>query len=336
MIRTIVFRADSSPEIGMGHVYRLISIIKYLHKDYRCLLVTNNISALPTKDLSSLFFEVIEINQQFKYCTPDKKNKEEEIDFDLGFLLKGDEIVVIDGYWLGERYRHSVKLTGAKLVVIDDFAEGFFYADMIINHAPCVDKSSYNALPNTKFLLGTDFSIIRPAFLNLARVVTDVKKRSKSILICFGGTDYFDFTSLMLEVVVSTGIFEEINVVVGKGYSYTNQLVKKYGERIVIHRDLEEVKLSELMAICESAIVPSSTVLYEALAAGCNVVTGYYTQNQKMIYDGFVSKELVVGCNDFKGISKDFFIDFNKKKITNPNIIDGFSDIRIKHAFEQI
>jgi UDP-2,4-diacetamido-2,4,6-trideoxy-beta-L-altropyranose hydrolase len=338
MKKSIVFRADSSPEIGMGHVYRLISLIKYLHIDFDCTLVTNNIKILPHDDLLNVNLKLNEINTSFKYCTPNRKKNDQEIDFDLEYILNGDEIVILDGYWFGRKYQQAAKLRGAKVIVIDDFANGFYNADIIINHAPGITAKFYNILPHTKLLLGPDFSILRPSFLKLARMQIEVIKKKKSVFICFGGSDYFNFTDVIVETVVRSALFEEIHVVVGKEYLQINKLKEKYGNTIILHYDLNEVNMACLMNICELAIIPSSSVLYEAIAAGCKIITGYYSNNQKTIYEGFLATNMVVGCHDFSGFPSSFLSIYKKilEVSTSKKIIDGMSDKRIKFAIENL
>jgi UDP-2,4-diacetamido-2,4,6-trideoxy-beta-L-altropyranose hydrolase len=337
-MKTIIFRADSSPEIGMGHVYRLISLINYLHLEYRCRLFTNNVSILPHEDIQNLNVEIHEISKENIYTTPDQKTKESQIDFDLTHILSGNEIVVLDGYWFGYKYQKSVKVTGAKLVIIDDFANGTFYTDMIINHAPAISKKDYLALPNTAFLLGPEFSILRPSFLSLAKKRDVIKKHEKSLLICFGGSDFFDYTNMILETVSKTDLFNKINVIVGKGYAGAEGLRQNYGDRISLFVGINEQEMASLMADSEIAIVPASTVLYEAIAAQCKVITGYYTENQKMIYEGFLSTGVVVGCSDFKKIAENFSELYEHAQMLRScdGLIDGLSDIRIKKALQDL
>lgn len=338
MKKSIVFRADSSPEIGMGHVYRLISLIKYLHVDFDCTLVTNNIKILPNDDLLNVNLKLNEINTSFKYCSPDRKKHGQEIDFDLEYILNGDEIIILDGYWFGHKYQKAAKLTGAKVIVIDDFANGFYNADIIINHSPGIKAKFYNVLPHTKLLLGPDFSILRPSFLQLARMENAVIKKKQSVFICFGGSDYFNLTDIIVETVVRSELFKEIHVVVGKGYLQFNKLKEKYGSSIILHYDLNELNMASLMNICELAIIPSSSVLYEAIAAGCKIITGYYSNNQKTIYEGFIATNMVVGCQDFSEFPSSFLSMYKKviELSTSKKIIDGMSDKRIKSAIENL
>lgn len=335
---TIIFRADSSSEIGMGHVYRLISLIKYLHLEYRCLFFTNNINRQLSEDLKGIHVEIHEVEKKYEYTIPSHRKIKSEISFDLDKIITGDEIVVLDGYWFGYNYQKSVRAAGAKLIVIDDFATGLFHADIIINHAPAICKKKYIALSSTRFLLGPNFSIIRPSFLALAKRKNVIRKVEKSIIICFGGSDFFDYTNMILETVCKIGLFETISVVVSHSYNGVENLKQKYGDTISLYCSVSEKEIADLMSLSETAIVPASTVLYEAVAAQCKVITGFYTENQRMIYEGFISAGAVIGCGDFKKIASNF-IELYKNALalhSHDRIIDGLSDLRIKKALSNL
>src|SRR5690606_29161433 len=92
-------------------------------------------------------------------------------------------------------------------------------------------------------------------------------------------------------------------------------------------------KMAELMSASSIKIVPSSGILYEALATGGIVVSGYYTDNQIPNYSAFLGMKSILGAEKFddhplrKAISQ--INDFNSVQ----NIIDGKSPDRFKKAF---
>ncbi|MEO5998765.1 MAG: hypothetical protein ABIN89_18490, partial [Chitinophagaceae bacterium] len=48
------------------------------------------------------------------------------------------------------------------------------------------------------------------------------------------------------------------------------------------------------------AFVSASTVLIESYSRGLKCFTGYYVNNQKFIYDGFVHEKMAIGLGDFR------------------------------------
>jgi spore coat polysaccharide biosynthesis predicted glycosyltransferase SpsG len=70
------------------------------------------------------------------------------------------------------------------LVYIDDIHDKHFVSDVVINHAAGIQKESYSVAPYTCLLLGTNYALLRPEFLNY-----DKRKEGSSLLVCLGGSD---------------------------------------------------------------------------------------------------------------------------------------------------
>jgi len=57
------------------------------------------------------------------------------------------------------------------------------------------------------------------------------------------------------------------------------------------------------MQNCNFAIVPSSTILYELCAINMVILSGYFIDNQKHIYEGFLEKNAIFGLGDLTACS---------------------------------
>lgn len=329
-MRKLILRADSSPEIGLGHLYRIISLAHILSDHFECAIATNDISKIPEDDIKKLDLSVMEIYTG-GYSLPDKRANNEETPFDMEKMLSGNEIVIIDGYWFGSEYQKKIKKRGCILVCIDDVCDKEYFADLILNHAPGLSNGLYHAQPYTKFALGPDYAILRPAFLKQAQTIRTIKHR-ESIFICFGGSDFLNLTTSILEVIIDLNYFTNINIVLGSSYVHKMSLIGMVAgnDAIRIHENLNEEAMLEMMLLSDLAIVPASSVLYEVMAAGCKTITGYYSQNQKFIYNGFVTNNAAFGCGDFSNLRKDLELFFDNYTDWKPRqLIDGLSGNRI-------
>ena len=56
--------------------------------------------------------------------------------------------------------------------------------------------------------------------------------------------------------------------------------------------------MTELMKKNDLAIVSSSGILFECLSVGIPCITGFYTDNQKMIYHSFENLKMVIPAGD--------------------------------------
>jgi len=274
------------------------------------------------------------IETEFKKYGYSVVNIEDENEFFL--RIKEEDVIVLDGYDFNFEYQKTLKEKGCKLVIIDDLHNQDFVADLIINHAPSVLESDYNVQNIAEYALGTNFALLRKPFLDAAR-----KKRKvisiNSLLICFGGSDSSNFTLTALEAGTKFTEFSCITVIVGPVYKLIDGLleIQRTDSRVKIIKNATENEMYDFMMKADLAIVPSSGILYEVLAAGCLVISGFFVDNQKKIYDGFNKLGAIIPANNFTNLECQIHESFNKiNHFDNSKIIDGFSNLRILDRFK--
>jgi UDP-2,4-diacetamido-2,4,6-trideoxy-beta-L-altropyranose hydrolase len=302
MNQRIILRADANEYIATGHVYRLLSLAEILKPTYEVLFCTQTNNQQILNNIASQVHQLIQLTEQFEYCLPDEKENDAEISFDLQYIIRKDDIVITDGYWFREKYQKSVKKTGAKLVMIDDFANQHFYADAVINHAPGLTQNSYKGETYTKYYLGLSYALIRKAFFEQPK--TKNTKNSIAVFIAFGGSDPYRLSIKYTEYLLKHTTFD-IHLISSNLFELTlltliNHLKQQFGQRLNVYNNLKANELKHVLDKCTYAIVPSSTILYECLARGLKCITGYYTENQLFIYNGFVQEKYCIGLGDFR------------------------------------
>ena len=57
-----------------------------------------------------------------------------------------------------------------------------------------------------------------------------------------------------------------------------------------LYQNLDAKSLCKVIQTCDVALVPASSVAVECLAVGLRLITGYYVENQKGIYEGLLQK----------------------------------------------
>lgn len=319
----IYIRVDASAQIGLGHVMRCTAL------------------ACMVKDEFSVHFFCLEIpaseegvirNHGFSLLIM----KDEEEFFSQ---LTAGSIVVLDHYGLGSDYQERIKLTGASLVCIDDTHENNFFADLIVNHAPGILKENYQALETTQFALGPEYALLRPAILQLAQ--KEKKERGwETALICFGGADPRNLTYQTLEVLWAAASFKRIVVVTGSAYPYLNELSKwlKTHSNVEHYHSVSEAKMAELFGLADLAIVPSSGVLLEAIASGVRIISGYYVDNQKFLFENYKELNAFVSAEDFSPQNLSIALSTVRQKENTEfeKVIDGHSGERILKLFRQL
>lgn len=321
MKRSIIFRADGNSEIGLGHFTRTLALAEMLNEHFRCVFASRQ----PTE------YQIAEIE---KICHDRIDLPEDDSHFEA-FLnhLKGDEIVVLDNYYFTTNYQKSIKGKGCKLVCIDDMHDKHYVADVVINHAPGLNEKYFSIENSTQLLLGPAYSLVKKVFRKNNSNRIEISKNPKSLLIIFGGADFYNLTQTYIDEVIGLNIFEEINIITGNGYKYLDEL-KAYLNRIEdknIHH-FHNVTAETIIKVANKsdlAIAPASTILFELLTLNKPVISGYYVDNQKEIYKGFADLGLIFKMEDLNNYSN------LKNVLTNINILELDKVVsKLKHIFD--
>lgn len=313
MKRRILIRADGSSEIGLGHLIRCISFAHMLKLEYDITFVCKIIPDYISLEIGSSGFKLILIKNELEFLE----------------IICSRDIVTLDGYNFNIDYQKNVKKLCFKLIFIDDLHEQKFVADLIINHAPAVSELDYKTSSDTKFALGLDYALLRPAFLNQATCGRKIMQID-TVLICFGGADEINLTQQILSDVLYLNKFKKIIVITGTAYRHLRELCKfTNNKEIVTHiHQANESEMLSLMLKSDLAIVPASGILVEVLAAGCIAVSGYYINNQKNIYKGYRNLNAIVDAGDFRTSNMASVLK-NARSFKQSHIIDGNSGNRI-------
>ncbi|MFD1629060.1 UDP-2,4-diacetamido-2,4,6-trideoxy-beta-L-altropyranose hydrolase [Pseudopedobacter beijingensis] len=325
MKRRIVIRCDGGANIGMGHLVRCFALAQTLKQHFKILFICKSIPSSFIDELAKTKFSLLEIVKEQ----------------DIFQQIYPDDIIVLDHYNLDSDFQLRIKNNGNKLVCIDDLHDKIFYADLIINHAPNVSEKLYQAQPYTKFALGLPYALLRPAFLQEANKEKSPKKQG-SIMICFGGADPKNLSATILQAVAQSSFFNSIEVILGPSYLFhesLNQIITGLdtsSKTIKLSFNLNEQEMIKVMSRNDWAIVPASGVLFEALACGCESISGYYIDNQQDIHEGFHQINAIHKAGDFSNISQLLKNIGNFERKNNGQLIDGLSGERLLKLFKEL
>lgn len=282
----IIFRTDGNGTIGLGHISRCCALADMLKEKFDNYFFIRD----PTQEM---------IGEVQKHCisihaiTEGLSFPEESGDWIKS--LKGDEIVILDGYNFETGYQLSIKERGCRLVCIDDIYAYHFVSDILINHAGGAKAYEYSTAPYTKKLLGFKYALLREPFLDRSGLAVNAVG-SAELLICFGGADQGNNTLKTLERI--SGVYNgKINIVIGSAYRHITELenfIKKYNDReIGIYRNIDASELATIMKRSLFAICSPSTISIEYLSiTNGTLYLEVIADNQKKMFEFLINEFL--------------------------------------------
>lgn len=176
----VLIRVDATPEIGAGHLMRMIALGQLLRDhghDVHLATVTDP-STLPA---ASHEFTIHLVPGGVGIASSDDAR-------DLVTLTRrlGAEWVVLDGYAFETEYQRTVRAAGARLMSVADRAACHFVSDVVLDQNHGAESKPYSAEPYTVKCLGTKYLMLRREF----RTATPRAQRSeppRSVLVSLGG-----------------------------------------------------------------------------------------------------------------------------------------------------
>lgn len=282
---TIVLRADGSPSIGLGHVYRLLALCEILNEKFEVVFATRS-------RYESILEEVVRYGARV-VVIPETLSPREETEF-LSTQLDGTQVVVLDGYNFDTAYQQAVKPYTRALVCIDDIYQYHFVADAIVNHSAGITADLYSAESFSKFYLGFDFVVLRKPFLDLAKSHKDFTT-SNHVFISLGGADKNNDVVNVLKICMEKEPSSTFHVVLGSAYSHWAEFhrwLQGTTQRVQVYNNIGAEHMAALMSTCSRGICSPSTVCLEYLCTGGELFLYQIAENQSGPYKSFVSNNI--------------------------------------------
>ena len=258
----IIFRVDGDKNLGMGHVFRVLSLSQKLpKKSFEVLFITKTFSA--KKILSSVGKCILIKNNSSKFLTSILENFEP--DMVIIDKLK-DEIGIL------KLLRRHTK----KLISIDYTGKNFDSFDYSINML--YQKTGHKAGKNFS---GFEYAILNKNFQFTKPI--SIKKEVKSILIVQGGSDTYCFIP---KIISSLNLLQNnvsLTVVIGPAFNCNIDLKKSLEENSKKIKILKNVdNMAKIIKTCDFAISAGGMTLLELCKMGVPtlVVCGEEFENE--------------------------------------------------------
>lgn len=219
---TILIRADASPQMGMGHVMRMLALAQaWRRRDGDAVFAAVELSEALKQRLEG--FSVFENSGTIPGSVEDAA-------WTAALVQEtGASWIVADGYSFGTEFQELVSRASARVAVVCDYpVDEAFACDVVINQNLSAGRNDYpSLLPEAKGLFGSDFALLREEFVASPR-----KSRKptigvgKRLLITLGGSDPVNFSARLVRLLGPVAELEdwEIELLVGPGNVEREQL----------------------------------------------------------------------------------------------------------------
>jgi spore coat polysaccharide biosynthesis predicted glycosyltransferase SpsG len=241
--KRIIFVVTGYPAVGLGHVYRALTLAHEI-TDHRIIFLCTKESELAVKRIA-----------EKDYATNIQTGKL------LEDVLKLDpDLVVNDILDTDLAYVKGLKERGVKVVNFEDTGPGAGAADLVVNALFSPDVTL-----TKKYHYGSHYFCLRDEFIGVDK--NRFRRRPKTLLITFGGTDQNDFTLQSIQALKDICELKSIKifVVTGPGYLHKAKL-ENYLESLE-NNDIEYIHqtgmMSAIMQQSDIAICSAGRTVYE-------------------------------------------------------------------------
>jgi CMP-N-acetylneuraminic acid synthetase/spore coat polysaccharide biosynthesis predicted glycosyltransferase SpsG len=268
--KKVLFRVDGYEEIGLGHIYRTLTLAHSI-MDHDVSFLMNSKYELGIGIVQSYNYKVETFNDN-----PLEKIKDLQPDIIINDILDTNKDYIL-----------TLKELGLTVYNFEDLGEGAEYADGVFN-------ALYpGSVPSENFYTGEKFYCARSEFLLSNKKI--ISEEVKNVLITFGGTDPNNLTLKTLKSIKDVPSNFKITIILGPGYSKTEELNSYLGN---VNRDIKvynKVKnMAEHMYKADLIFSSAGRTMYEIAMIGTPAII--ISQNSREMthlfghnYNGFVN-----------------------------------------------
>jgi UDP-2,4-diacetamido-2,4,6-trideoxy-beta-L-altropyranose hydrolase len=336
----LLIRADADLAIGTGHVMRCLALAQTWQDSGG--MVGFAVAELPDALLPRVNAEGISVSRV--HASPGGLEDARET-IAQARRMRADW-VAIDGDRFGSGFLGTVRSSGVRVLLIDDFADReSFPADLIVNPNLDDDGEPYRKRGATvPLLMGPAYVLLRREFREGAEK-KEIRQTGKRILVTFGGSDPENLTPKIANAIAIRSDLD-ITVIVGAGYDKdkADELRKLNASNLRVV--FNPADMAQFMRDSDQAIIAAGGTLWELLSMGCAVSS--YSRNivQTRVVEALSHRGVVVDMGETShfdpaklALSVQELVDsrFARERMTNlgRTLVDGLGTIRVVEAAKQ-
>lgn len=264
--KIILIRVDGHKRIGMGHVYRMLTLANYLRKenDFAFIFVNRNCAASVNLIKRSGFPFVtvpfgIKLSQEIKQLINILRfYRPSMIIFDV--LHSDADRAFIECL----RYDDNVLLTTFN----DDAKQKFINADIIFLSDFLQRPDSYST-QEAKYYVGFNYLILNEEYARLNKIARKTNKAVNRVVVCMGGADQHNLTAKVLRAIDNSPIHFKCQVVVNSSF-FNRDLARRLSSNLAhdVSFSFDVDNLAGHFSLADMAITSGGLVHLERMSSG--------------------------------------------------------------------
>lgn len=289
----IVFRADASLQMGIGHLIRCHTLAEELRgRGIECSFICRELSGNLISFLIENGFHVTTLPAPLSEKS-DKNDdstwlevSQEEDALQTIAAMNGEkpDWLIVDHYGIDRSWETLVKPRVSSLMVIDDLANRTHMCDLLLDQNFSLDPHArYKNLvpPECRLLLGPEYALLKPEYRQNRKSVRTPVQTVSRILVSFGGSDLDNISGLALEALTAPEFSSiAVDLVIGANHPHTTLLAKMAAKRRGTTLHIAPQSLASLMSQADLAIGAGGTTTWERMCAGLPSIVITLAKNQ--------------------------------------------------------
>jgi UDP-2,4-diacetamido-2,4,6-trideoxy-beta-L-altropyranose hydrolase len=222
----VAFRADSSQELGYGHVMRCLTLANELKLGGAQCSFFSRATPAALRELISLGgHELVEMPRESSSASDGTR---EDPDFLVSELPEVVDWLVVDHYGIDASWERAARACARRILVIDDLANRSHDCELLLDQNFNSQGSARYAahIPQScRPLLGPQFALLRPEFMQARKCAKPRTGQVERLFVFFGGADAADCTSAALAALSRLEHeWQSVDVVIGAQHRNRNRI----------------------------------------------------------------------------------------------------------------
>ncbi|MCP8893954.1 UDP-2,4-diacetamido-2,4,6-trideoxy-beta-L-altropyranose hydrolase [Shinella daejeonensis] len=298
MAPRIVFRADASTEIGLGHIMRCLTLADVLRqRGAKIAFICRDLPGFTPELVTDRGYRL----ERLPAGAPGQGGPAEpahghwlgapladEIARSSAILAGGVDGLVMDHYALDRRWQQAMRPLARRLMVIDDLADRAHDCDLLLDQTLGRRQDDYRPLvpAGTRLLLGTAYALLRPGFA-AARAASLSRRAGRNtperILVSMGGVDRLNLSARALEALAPCAALMPlaVTVILGPAAPWRKSVAAlAEGLPFPVELAVDPPDIPALLAHCDLAIGGGGGSAWERCAMGLPSIVVVMAENQ--------------------------------------------------------